>query len=149
MTKNKELRTEDSGLNEKQGSGFSQSPVLAPQSLPSYITAHLAEPFKYGVNDCVLFAVGWAERSTGKRFLPSVLWTNEQEALFLVEQMGGLEAAFTQNFTRIEPNFARDGDLAIADGIAYLFSGPHIVGVGKDGLVFKSRLEAQCAFSFS
>jgi hypothetical protein len=118
------------------------------QTLSNYIAAHLKTPFEYGVNDCVLFAVGWAELASGKPYLHGLRWTNQTEAHRLVKKMGGLEAAFDRNFTRIKPNFARDGDLALAGGIAYLFSGAHICGVSKDGLIFKSRLEATCAWSY-
>lgn len=116
-------------------------------TLPDYIAAHLSMPFEYGVNDCVLFAVGWAEIASGKKYLPDVKWTNQVEALRMVKELGGLEAAFAESFTPIQPNFARDGDLALCEGIAFLFSGAHIVGVGKDGLIFKNRLEAQSAWS--
>jgi hypothetical protein len=118
-------------------------------TLPDYIAAHLSMPFAWGVNDCVLFAVGWAEIASGKQYLPDTKWTNEFEALRLVKELGGLEAAFSENFTPIRPNFAHDGDLAICGGIAYLFSGAHIVSVGKDGLIFKNRREANCAFTCS
>jgi len=113
-----------------------------------YLTAHLKTPFKYGVNDCVLFAVRWAELASGKKYMPKVTWTNKAEAHRAIADMGGLEAAFDRNLTRINPNFARDGGLAIAGGIAYLFSGAHICCPGKDGLVFKSRLEATCAWFY-
>lgn len=116
-------------------------------TLADYITAHLKTPFAYGTADCVLFAVGWAELAAGRRYLPDVTWIDERSALRAIKKMGGLETAFDKCFTRIEPNFARDGDLALAGGIAYLFSGPHICGLGKNGLIFNSRMAAECAWT--
>lgn len=116
-------------------------------NLPEYITAHLKTPFQYGVHDCVLFAVGWAELASGRQYLPKVNWNDKESAQRAIKKVGGLEAAFNKHLTRIEPNFAKDGDLALSGGIAYLFSGPHICALGKDGLIFKSRVEAECAWT--
>lgn len=116
-------------------------------NLPDYITAHLKTPFQYGVHDCVLFAVGWAELASGRQYLPNVTWKDEKSAQRAIKKVGGLEASFDKHLTRIAPNFAKDGDLALSGGIAYLFSGPHICGLGKDGLIFKSRMEAECAWT--
>jgi hypothetical protein len=120
--------------------------LRALKNLPEYIAARLKKPFQWGANDCVLFAVGWAEIASGKKYLPPITWTNEEEALAALRELGGMEAAFDKHFTRIEPNFARDGDLAILNGTAYLFSGAHIVGIGKQGIVINSRLAAEAAW---
>lgn len=115
--------------------------------LADYIASKLSVPFAYGVNDCILFTVGWAEISSGRKYLPEVIWKNEKEAVSLVKKNGGLVAVFDNNFTRIEPNFAQDGDLTVVDGIAYLFSGPQIVSVSKSGLVFQNRMAAKEAWN--
>lgn len=111
-------------------------------NLPDYIARKLSVPFQYGVNDCVLFTVGWVEIATGKKYLPAKLWKSEKEALKLIIKNCGLVAVFDKNFTRINPNYAQDGDLTIVGGIAYLFSGSSIVSVSKHGLINKSRLLA-------
>ena len=116
--------------------------------LAHYITDKLSVPFEYGVNDCVLFTVGWAELATGKKYLPEKIWKNEKEALDLIKKHGGLIAAFDQHFKRIEPNYAQDGDLTIVDGIAHIFSGAAIVSVGKHGLLNKNRLAATIAWTY-
>jgi Domain of unknown function (DUF6950) len=137
------------GSSEKKGSSLHPAPCTL--SLQSYIAAHLKKPFQWGVNDCVLFAVGWAELATGKHFLPEVDWTNEFGAMRAIKKQGGLFEAFSRNFKIINPNYAHDGDLAIAhqdmsEPIAFLFSGANICGVGKQGLIFKPRMIAECAF---
>lgn len=116
-------------------------------TLPDYIISKISTPFEYGVNDCILFTIGWVEIATGKKYLPDVIWKDEAEALELINTNGGLVSVFDQRFVRIPANFAKDGDLTIVDGIAYLFSGSRIVSVGKDGLMFKSRTMAEIGWT--
>ena len=115
--------------------------------LADYIAKKIDEPFKYGVNDCILFSIGWIEIKTGKKYLPVKLWKTEKEAIKLTQKNGGLIEVFDKTFKRIEPNYAQDGDLTVCDGVASLFSGASIVSVSKTGLVNKSRLEAKNAWT--
>ena len=116
-------------------------------TLTDYITSKLSTPFQYGVNDCILFTIGWVEISTGNKYLPNKIWKDEKEALRLIKKVGGLTKVFDEQFARINPNFAKDGDLTLVDGISYLFSGAKIISVSKTGLTYKSRLEAKQAWS--
>jgi hypothetical protein len=117
-------------------------------TLADYITEHLSRQFKWGEHDCVLFAVGWLEKATGRDYLkPYKPWSSAREAARKVADAGGLDALFDAELKAIDPNFAVDGDLAIIRGTAHLFSGPHVVSVGEEGLVFKDRLEAAYAWS--
>ncbi|KQQ90392.1 hypothetical protein [Massilia sp. Leaf139] len=116
--------------------------------LHDYITGHLGRPFEWGKHDCVLFAVGWLEQTTGRDFLgPYKPWGSAIEAARKVAKAGGLDLLFDQQLAPINPHRAVDGDLAIIRGTAYLFSGAHVVSVGEEGLVFKDRLEAAYAWS--
>jgi hypothetical protein len=115
-------------------------------TLPEYIISKLNIPFEYGVNDCILFTIGWIEISTGKKYLPAKLWKSEKEALKLIKKNGGLEKVFDEKFKQIEPNFAKDGDLTIVEGISFLFSGANIVSVGTNGLMTKNRMLAKKAW---
>lgn len=118
-------------------------------TLAGYITSHLGRPFKWGEHDCVLFAVGWLEIATGRDYLGQYKpWSSAREATRKVSDAGGLEALFDANLQRINPHLAVDGDLALIDGTAFLFSGPHVVSVGEGGLVFKSRLDAGAAWHY-
>lgn len=118
-------------------------------TLPDYIAARLQAPFEWGVHDCVCFAVGWVEAATGIDYLSEYRpWNDAEQAKAAIERAGGLELAFDRHLQRILPSFAKDGDLTLVDGTAYLFSGAQIVGPGKNGLIFKNRLEATCAWSF-
>jgi len=116
-------------------------------TLPEYIAARLKVPFAWGDNDCVTFAIGWVQIATGKEYITEK-WTNEKEAAQMIKKLGGIESQFDLHLNRINPNFAKDGDVALVDDTAYLFSGVHIVGPGKDGLIFKTRMEAKCAWSY-
>lgn len=119
------------------------------QTLPEYIAARLKMPFTWGKHDCVCFAIGWVEIATGIDYLGKYQpWTTEKKAQSLIKRVGGLEKMFDKHLKRIQPGFARDGDVALVEGTAYLFSGAQIAGPGKDGLIFKSRMEATCAWSY-
>lgn len=114
-----------------------------------YIAGHLSVPFQWGVQDCVCFAIGWVQIATGIDYLGTYRpWNNREEAKKIIADLGGLELMFDKHLKRICPGFARDGDVTLVDGTAYIFSGPQIVGPGRRGLIFKNRLEATCAWSF-
>lgn len=112
-------------------------------TLPDYIASHLEKKFQWGANDCILFAVGWLERSTGRDYLSQHMpWKNARQAMRKVESLGGLVALFDANLERVEPNLASDGDICVVEGTASLFTGAYVVSVGENGLVFKDRTEA-------
>lgn len=118
-------------------------------TLPEYIASHLDRPFEWGGNDCVLFAIGWLEMATGRDYLgPYKPWSSAAEAIRKVDQAGGLAALFDARLDRINPRLAVDGDIALIDRTAFLFSGPHVVSVGERGLVFLDRMEATCAWHY-
>jgi hypothetical protein len=116
-------------------------------TLPSYIAAHLGRPFSWGENDCVLFAIGWLELATGRDYLGAYKpWSSAREAIRKVDQAGGLESLFDAALDRIHPHMALDGDIAVVDRTAFLFSGPHIASVGESGLIFLNRMDAKAAW---
>lgn len=118
-------------------------------TLPEYITAHLAKPFVWGENDCVLFAIGWLEHATSRDYLSQYKpWASAREAIRKVDEAGGLEGLFDAQLQRINPHMAVDGDIALIDRTAFLFSGPHVVSVGESGLVFLNRMDAKCAWHY-
>lgn len=118
-------------------------------TLPEYITAHLGRGFEWGSNDCILFAIGWLEHVTGRDYLSKYKpWATAREAIRKVDEAGGLEGLFDAQLQRINPHLAVDGDIALIDRTAFLFSGPHIVSVGESGLVFLNRMDAKCAWHY-
>lgn len=116
-------------------------------TLPDYIADHLSTPFKWGAHDCMTFSIGWVEISTGKKHLPEELWQSELQAARIIKQHGGLVAALDAHFHQVHPNYAKDGDLAIAEGVVSLVSGSHLVAPGANGLIFRPRTEADHAWS--
>lgn len=118
-------------------------------TLPDYLTAHLGKPFAWGDNDCVLFVGRWIALATGVDPLADLpKWENEKQAWRIVKKLGGLEAAMDARFKPINPNFAKDGDIALVGDRLCIFSGAQIVGPGPIGLVYVKRTEAKCAWSY-
>jgi hypothetical protein len=119
-----------------------------PTTLPDYITAHLKKPFKWGSNDCCTFIGTWVQIRTGRDYLTEHMpWSTAREASKKLRALSGLFSFLDSHFTRINPNMAQDGDLTIIDGVASLFSGRHIVSVGRDGLLFSDRTVAKEAWT--
>lgn len=118
-------------------------------TLAEYITSNLKTEFEWGAFDCCLFAAGWVREATGEDPLEGLpKWKTERQALRVIKSVGGLESALDARFTRINPNLAKDGDLALYKGSVCVFSGPHIVGPSQSGLQFINRMEAECAWSY-
>lgn len=117
-------------------------------TLAHYLTTWLKVPFTWGTNDCALFSARWVEIKTGKDHLVGIRsWSNKREAIRTLREVGGMKAALDRRLSRVHPNLARDGDLALYRSCLCIVSGPHVVGPSKNGLVFVSRLEAECAWS--
>jgi hypothetical protein len=118
-------------------------------TLPEYIASNLRKPFEWGRLDCVLFAATWAEHVSGINYLEGVpKWSSAKQGMRMVKEMGGLESLIDARLRRINPNAAKDGDIALHKGRVLIFSGAHIVGPGSDGLTYLNRLEAACAWSY-
>lgn len=119
------------------------------ETLPDYIAARLTIPFAWGGQDCMGFALGWLSVVAGRDLLaPYRPWHDQRSAQRAIKKAGGLVTWFDANLTRIPPALARDGDVALVSKTAYLFSGSQLVGPGKNGLIFISRMEAECAWHY-
>lgn len=115
--------------------------------LYDYIQAHMKTPFEWGLHDCVLFAAGWVRAATGIDPLAGLPgWDSARSAMRVIHQAGGLEFAIDKRFQRINPNSARDGDLALYGKCVCVFSGSHIVGPNQNGLEFVKRSCASAAW---
>lgn len=118
-------------------------------TLAEYITRHLRVPFCWGEHDCCTFAARWVNEATGVDYLAEFgAWSSALTAVRKIRRAGGLEAIVDARLQRINSNMAKDGDVALYRDSLCLFSGSQIVGPGKEGLVFISRMEAQCAWSY-
>jgi hypothetical protein len=119
-------------------------------TLPEYIQSNLKAPFQWGFFDCVTFSATWVQMRTGIDPLAGLpKWETERQARRVIASAGGVEAAIDRQFASISPNFARDGDIGMHDFSVGIFSGPHIVCPGPEGLAFIDRTKAKCAWSIS
>jgi hypothetical protein len=117
-------------------------------ALADYITRHLRVPFVWGMNDCALFAARWVHIKTGVDPLEGMpKWSGEKEARRIMRDVGGVEAWIDGRFQRVDPNLAKDGDIALVNGVVVIFSGGYLYGPGEGGLKAISRMEAQCSWS--
>ena len=115
--------------------------------LHDHLEAHLSTPFAWGSHDCVTFAAAWVHECTGTDPLAGLKpWKTKRQALARIAGVGGLEKAIDGMLQRIDPNFAMDGDLAMAGGNLMLFSGAFIVGPCEHGLQSLSRSQADAAW---
>ena len=113
-----------------------------------YISLHSDKKFEWGRNDCCTFIGGWLQIKTGRDYLSEHKpWSTAREAARKLSALGGIHVLLHSNLKAINPNMAKDGDLAIYQGAAHIFSGRHIVSVGIDGLVFTDRTVAKEAWT--
>lgn len=118
-------------------------------TLEQYINKKLAQPFVWGVNDCVLFVAGWVYESTGKDYTENLQsWNCALSAQRAISKVGGLESYLSSIAWRIDPKIAIDGDVALRDNTLLLFYGSKIIGPGANGIDFIDRKGAQCAWQF-
>lgn len=119
-------------------------------TLHDYIARYLAVPFAWGEQDCFTFAARWAREASGVDcFAGLSAWATAMQAARTSKRAGGMAAQFDRHLQRIEPNFARDGDIALAHGTALIFVGARIAGPSKAGLAFFPRDNAEIAWRVS
>jgi len=116
--------------------------------LADYIQQNLDRPFEWGQHDCVTFAANWLKLSTGVDYLSDLKsWTTAKEAAKQIKSVGGLENALDTRLKRINPNMAKDGDVALYKGAVCIFTGRNIVGTGDLKLTFNIRMLAEGAWT--
>lgn len=99
-------------------------------------------PFAWRINDCVTFSVDAVEAITGKRLLEPT-WSSKDEALRMLADIGGPEAAVTSVLGRGGQNYAeaRQGDVVLAEQGSWLVTmicvGAFLAAPGMERLEFK------------
>lgn len=114
-----------------------------PARLVAFVETRRDLPFAWGGNDCVTFALGAVQAITGTT-LKAPGWTNEDEALRLLVELRGIEAATASLLGEPSDNWrrARRGDVALIGeekngggvGPIMVCIGANLVGPGLDGL---------------
>lgn len=105
------------------------------QRLHDYVAALEGSSFRWGVLDCALFAAGAVQAQTGVD-LAAAFRGHYRTARGSVRALrrfgaGTLEATIDAALPRLEPAFARRGDVVMADGIAGVSVGPRALFVGE------------------
>lgn len=114
-----------------------------------YIAANLDRKFVWGEHDCVTFSAGWISILASKDVLEEYGdWNSAKTGLRAIQRAGGIQRQLDNRLKPIAPILARDGDVTLLGNSLMLFTGSKIVGAGKDGLVFKDRKLATCAWSY-
>jgi hypothetical protein len=96
-------------------------------------------PFRWGANDCALFAADCVEALTGERLLVGLRGYDGRGAVRLLQEMGGLHGIATQALgAPIAPAFATVGDVVLvrmADSEALgICNGGVVIGPGPRGI---------------
>jgi hypothetical protein len=124
-----------------------------PARLAAFIEERRRVPFKWGRNDCCLFAADWILSATGRDIAaPLRGYRSALGAMRRVKARGedveDLPGAL--GLREIPPAMAWRGDLVSADtpdGRAIcVCDGRHLVGPGPDGLAFLERRKARRAW---
>ncbi|HVQ09521.1 MAG TPA: hypothetical protein VMS43_13905 [Allosphingosinicella sp.] len=87
-------------------------------ALIGFLAKRAAMPFRWGSarNDCVSFGALAAKAQTARNPLGGLKWGSRKEALALLDELGGLEAAVDARLRRVAPAMAQRGDIAgVAD----------------------------------
>lgn len=97
-----------------------------------------AKPFAWRDHHCVRFAARAVEAQTGRDPMAGIVCRTKREAIALLAEEGGLEAAVDRRLRRIAPALAARGDIAgVADdefGIRLMVvEGATLVGPGAMG----------------
>ena len=97
-----------------------------------------AKPFAWRDHHCVRFAARAVEAQTGRDPMAGIVCRSKREAVVLLEQEGGLEAAVDRRLRRIAPALAARGDIAgVVDeefGVRLMVvEGATLVGPGATG----------------
>lgn len=121
-----------------------------PERLAEYIESRRRRVFRYGSDDCALFAADWVFEATGVD--PAATWrgyASEEEAQAIIEQAGGMRGLVSLP-ERATPRLAQRGDVVLAE-----HEGQQVFGVvvgdmyaapGARRLEFRPMTEALVAF---
>ena len=124
-------------------------------ALERYIRQWQRQPFRYGVHDCVRFAVGWVDLRLGSKYLQDLPqwypYTNESEALKIIRENGGLEDLITKHLGVPLPRLlVLEGDIALIDQTEHILgiATPHqVVGPSlAGGVIAIPRTFVRCGW---
>lgn len=121
-----------------------------PERLAEFIDSRRFTPFKWGENDCALFAADAVLAMTGTDLAKSLRgYKTERGALSRIRKAGGM-SGFAKDLPQRAPGFASRGDivLAIAEGrdtFGIVGGNGHWCAPGAQGLLFRPMSEVAIA----
>lgn len=122
------------------------------KALHDFIESRKNTPFKWGENDCCLFACDAVLAMTGRDYSTGFRgeYDNEVGALKVVKKAGGIRAIATAALgAEIKPLTAQRGDIVMLEiprptlGVCV---GDRVAATGENGLEYRSLSTATCAW---
>jgi hypothetical protein len=107
--------------------------------LMAFIKSRENTPFKWGSQDCVMFAVGCAQVMLGKDLSENYSYTSEKKAKTIINKAGSLRDLVTLNVgPEISPKMARRGDWVLIETAGEqalaVCLGTMLIAAGQNGL---------------
>jgi cell wall-associated NlpC family hydrolase len=124
-----------------------------PERLAAFIDARRAAPFKWGENDCVLFAADAVRAIAGIDLAEGHRGLSEFGALRLWRRTGGVLPLVEARLSRRDaPGFAQRGDVVSvpidgSDTLGIVVGNGHWCAPGAGGLVFRPMTEVSVVFA--
>lgn len=119
--------------------------------LTNHIKSLEKTPFKWGSQDCVMFAVGCAKVITGVNHAEKHSYSTKEQAQDIINSAGGLRSLITANVgPEISPKLARRGDWVLVkqddtEALSVCL-GAMVIAAGNEGLVMQSMKNAITAW---
>lgn len=122
-----------------------------PERLAEYIESRRRRVFRYGSDDCALFAADWVLEATGDD--PAATWrgyASESEAQALIDAAGGMRGLVNLP-ERATPMLAQRGDVVLAEHegqqvFGVVVGGGWYAAPGVRGVEFRPMSEVLAAF---
>lgn len=122
-----------------------------PERLAAFVDARRRVAFRWGVNDCALFAADWVLEATGDD--PAATWrgyASEAEAQSIIDAAGGMRGLVSLP-ERATTGLAQRGDVVLAEHegrqlFGVVVGGGRYAAPGLRGIEFRPMSEALIAF---
>lgn len=122
-----------------------------PERLAAFVDARRRAAFRWGVNDCAMFAADWVLEATGVDHAGRLRWyTSEEEAQAIIDGAGGMRELVSLP-ERATPRLAQRGDVVLAEHegqqlFGVVIGGGRYVAPGLRGLEPRPMSEVLVAF---
>lgn len=118
--------------------------------LAELVESRLTTPFKWGDNDCCTFPIDVVKAVTGVEIFP-VTWASKEEAVDVLREAGGIEAAWSEAFCKPGNQNWREmrrGDVGLfydnGRNVGVVCVGERVCGPGDSGMSFWPTSAVRC-----